>query len=311
MQVVFMGTPDFSIPVLEGLISSDKHEVTAVITQPDKARGRSGKLTYTPVKQCALEHDIPVYTPARVKEKEFIDELKNIPCDVIVVIAFGQILPKEILTMPKYGCVNVHASLLPRWRGAAPMQWAIITGDTVTGITTMQMDEGLDTGDMLLKKKVTIEPDETDESLFNKLAPLGRELLLETLDGIEDGSIRPKKQDDSESTYAKLLTKELGRIDFSWEAVRIERYVRGLSNWPNVYCDFKGKTLKLWKAAVIPEDSEYEPGTVSGVNKKSFTVQTGKGQLQFLEVQPEGKKRMDAASFLNGNRLQTGEKCFS
>ncbi len=310
MQVVFMGTPDFSIPVLEGLISSDKHEVTAVITQPDKARGRSGKLTYTPVKQCALEHDIPVYTPARVKEKEFIDELKNIPCDVIVVIAFGQILPKEILTMPKYGCVNVHASLLPRWRGAAPMQWAIITGDTVTGITTMQMDEGLDTGDMLLKKKVTIEPDETDESLFNKLAPLGRELLLETLDGIEDGSIRPKKQDDSESTYAKLLTKELGRIDFSWEAVRIERYVRGLSNWPNVYCDFKGKTLKLWKAAVIPEDSEYEPGTVSGVNKKSFTVQTGKGQLQFLEVQPEGKKRMDAASFLNGNRLQIGEKAF-
>ncbi len=310
MRVIFMGTPDFSIPVLEGLISSDKHEVTGVITQPDKARGRSGKLTYTPVKQCAIDHDIPVYTPKRVKDKEFIDELKNIPCDVIVVIAFGQILPKEILTMPKYGCVNVHASLLPRWRGAAPMQWAIITGDTVTGITTMQMDEGLDTGDMLLKKKVTIEPDETDESLFNKLAPLGRELLLETLDGIEDGSIRPKKQDDSESTYAKLLTKELGRIDFSWEAVRIERYVRGLSNWPNVYCDFKGKTLKLWKAAVIPEDSEYEPGTVSGVNKKSFTVQTGKGQLQFLEVQPEGKKRMDAASFLNGNRLQIGDKVF-
>ena len=310
MQVVFMGTPDFSIPVLEGLISSKKHEVTAVITQPDKARGRSGKLTYTPVKQCAIEHDIPVYTPVRVREKEFIDELRTIPCDVIVVVAFGQILPKEILTMPKYGCVNVHASLLPRWRGAAPMQWAIITGDTKTGVTTMQMDEGLDTGDMLLKKKVTIEPDETDESLFNKLAPLGRDLLLETLDGIEDGSIRPKKQDDSESTYAKLLTKELGRIDFSWEAARIERYVRALSNWPNVYCTFRGKTLKLWKASVVAEDSQYGPGTVVSVNKKSFTVQTGKGQLEFLEVQPEGKKRMDAASFLNGNRLAPGEECF-
>ena len=311
MQVIFMGTPDFSIPVLEGLISSKKHEVTAVITQPDKARGRSGKLTFTPVKQCAIEHDIPVYTPERVKDKAFIEELKNIPCDVIVVIAFGQILPKEILTMPKYGCVNVHASLLPRWRGAAPMQWAIITGDTKTGVTTMQMDEGLDTGDMLLKKKVTIEADETDESLFNKLAPLGKDLLLETLDGLEEGSIRPKKQDDSESTYAKLLTKELGRIDFSWEAARIERYVRALSNWPNVYCTFRGKTLKLWKAAVIADDSGYEPGTVVSVDKRSFCVQTGKGQLRFLEVQPEGKKRMDAASFLNGNRLMVGDKCFS
>ena len=310
MQVVFMGTPDFSIPVLEGLISSEKHEVTAVITQPDKARGRSGKLTFTPVKQCAVEHDIPVYTPVRVKEKEFIDELKNIPCDVIVVVAFGQILPKEILTMPKYGCVNVHASLLPRWRGAAPMQWAIISGDETTGITTMQMDEGLDTGDMLLKKSVKIEPDETDETLFNKLSPLGAKLLLETLDGIEDGSIKPQKQDDSKSTYAKLLTKELGRIDFTWEAVKIERYIRALSNWPNVYCSFKGKTLKVWKASVVMSDSEYKPGTVVNVSKKSFTVQTGSGQLEFLEVQPEGKKRMDAASFLNGNRLAVGEEAF-
>ncbi len=310
MQVVFMGTPDFSIPVLEGLISSEKHEVTAVITQPDKARGRSGKLTFTPVKQCAVEHDIPVYTPVRVKEKEFIDELKNIPCDVIVVVAFGQILPKEILTMPKYGCVNVHASLLPRWRGAAPMQWAIISGDETTGITTMQMDEGLDTGDMLLKKSVKIEPDETDETLFNKLSPLGAKLLLETLDGIEDGSIKPQKQDDSKSTYAKLLTKELGRIDFTWEAVKIERYIRALNNWPNVYCSFKGKTLKVWKASVVMSDSEYKPGTVVNVSKKSFTVQTGSGQLEFLEVQPEGKKRMDAASFLNGNRLAVGEEAF-
>ncbi len=310
MNVVFMGTPDFSIPVLEGLIESPKHTVTAVITQPDKARGRSGKLTPTPVRSVAEEYGIPVYTPARVREPEFIEELKNIPCDVIVVIAFGQILPKEILTMPPYGCVNVHASLLPRWRGAAPMQWAIIEGDAETGITTMQMDEGLDTGDMLLKKSVSIEPDETDESLFNKLAPIGRELLLETLDGLEAGTIRPEKQNEDESTYAKLLKKEMGRIDFSWEAVVIERYIRGISNWPNVYCTWKNKTLKVWKAKVIDEDSGMEPGVVSKVNKKSFHVQTGRGQLELLEVQPEGKKRMDAASFLNGNPLVAGESKF-
>ena len=190
------------------------------------------------------------------------------------------------------------------------MQWAIISGDETTGITTMQMDEGLDTGDMLLKKSVKIEPDETDETLFNKLSPLGAKLLLETLDGIEDGSIKPQKQDDSKSTYAKLLTKELGRIDFTWEAVKIERYIRALSNWPNVYCSFKGKTLKVWKASVVMSDSENKPGTVVNVSKKSFTVQTGSGQLEFLEVQPEGKKRMDAASFLNGNRLAVGEEAF-
>ncbi len=212
--------------------------------------------------------------------------------------------------MPPYGCVNVHASLLPRWRGAAPMQWAIIEGDAETGITNMQMDEGLDTGDMLLKKSVSIEPDETDESLFNKLAPIGRELLLETLDGLEAGTIRPEKQNEDESTYAKLLKKEMGRIDFSWEAVVIERYIRGISNWPNVYCTWKNKTLKVWKAKVIDEDSGMEPGVVSKVNKKSFHVQTGRGQLELLEVQPEGKKRMDAASFLNGNPLVAGESKF-
>ncbi|MEE3467174.1 MAG: methionyl-tRNA formyltransferase [Eubacterium sp.] len=310
MNVIFMGTPDFSIPVLQGLIDSPKHTVTAVVTQPDKARGRSGKLTPTPVKEVALAHDIPVYTPARVKDPEFIDILSTIPCDVIVVIAFGQILSKEILDLPPYGCVNVHASLLPRWRGAAPMQWAIISGDTETGVTTMQMDEGLDTGDMLLKSVVPIEPDETDESLFEKMAPLGRELLLETLDGLEAGTIRPEKQDDSVTTYAKLLKKELGRIDFSWEAATIERYIRGLSNWPNVYCTWKGKTLKVWRARVIDEDSAMAPGIVSMVSKKSFRIQTGQGQLELLEVQPEGKKRMDAASFLNGNPLVAGESKF-
>lgn len=302
-----MGTPDFSVPVLAGLVESDDHDVVAVITQPDKARGRSGKLLPTPVKEYATEHGIEVYTPRRIKDPEFISVLKNIEADVMVVIAFGQILSKEILDMPKYGCVNVHASLLPRWRGAAPMQWAIITGDTVTGVTTMQMDEGIDTGDMLLKKKVTIDADETDESLQKKLAPVGASLLLETLKGLEEGSITPKKQNDEESTYAKLLTKETGRIDFTWEAARIERYIRALSHWPNVYCYYEGKTLKIWDAEVLPDDSGYEPGVVSQVTKKSFAVQTGKGQLLMKEVQAEGKKRMAAASFLNGNRLEEGK----
>ena len=310
MRVIFMGTPDFSIPVLDALVQSEEHEVVAVVTQPDKARGRSGKLTPTPVKRYATEHGIPVHTPKRVKDSEFVDVLKTIPCDVIVVIAFGQILSKEILEIPHYGCVNVHASLLPRWRGAAPMQWSIIAGDTMTGVTTMQMDEGLDTGDMLLKKNVPIAPEETGESLHDKLAAEGGPLLLETLAGLEAGTIRPEKQDDSASTYAKLLTKELGRIDFSWEAEKIERYIRALSAWPNVYCTWRGKTLKVWKVAVVAEDSGYAPGVVSLVTKKSFRIQTGEGQLEFLEVQPEGKKRMDAASFLNGNHLVAGESTF-
>ena len=308
MDVIFMGTPDFSIPVLKALVDSPEHTVKAVVSQPDKARGRSGKPVYTPVKSYALERGIEVYTPTRVKDAEFVKILKNIGCDVIVVIAFGQILSQEILDIPKYGCVNVHASLLPRWRGAAPMQWAIITGDTMTGVTTMQMNAGLDTGDMLLKKKVAIAPDETDESLHDKLAPIGADLLIETLAGLEAGTIRPKKQDEKESTYASLLTKELGAIDYTWEAARIERYIRALSRWPGVYGQFRGKTLKVWKADVVDSDSGYEPGTISEVTKKSFSIQTGKGQLKLLEVQLEGKKRMDAASFLNGNKLNVGEK---
>ena len=229
-----MGTPDFSIPVLKALTDSKDHTVKAVVSQPDKARGRSSKPVSTPVKAFATERDIDVYTPEKVKDTGFIKTLKNIGCDVIVVVAFGQILPQEILDIPRYGCINVHASLLPRWRGAAPIQWSIITGDAVTGITTMQMDAGLDTGDILLKKKVPIAPDETSLSLFEKLSPIGADLLLETLYGLENGEIKPKKQDEKNSTYAKIIKKELGRIDYTWEAARIERYIRGLSGWPGV-----------------------------------------------------------------------------
>lgn len=185
MNVIFMGTPDFSVPVLEGLIASKEHTVTAVVTQPDKARGRSGKLVFTPVKEVAVENDIPVYTPARVKDAEFVEQLRKIPCDVIVVVAFGQLLSKEILDYPKYGCINVHASLLPRWRGAAPMQWAILEGDEKTGVTTMQMSEGLDTGDMLLKAETVIEKEDTAETIHDRLSTMGKYLLLETLEKVE------------------------------------------------------------------------------------------------------------------------------
>lgn len=307
MKVIFMGTPDFAVPVLQGLLDSGEHEVTAVITQPDKPRGRSGKMAFTPVKELAVQNSIPVFTPKRVKDPEFVKQLAQIPCDVIVVVAFGQILPKEVLDMPEYGCINVHASLLPRWRGAAPMQWAIIAGDKKTGITTMQMDVGLDTGDMLLTKEVTIEPEDTGESLHDKMAGLGSGLLLETLRRAEQGTLEPKKQKDSESTYAKMLTKDMGKIDWSTDAAQIERYIRGLHSWPSAYTGFRGKTLKIWQAEVVSESTGEKPGTVTDVGKNSFTVQTGNGSLRILSLQLEGKKRMDAGSFLRGVKIEKGD----
>ena len=307
MNVIFMGTPDFSVPVLQGLIDSPEHTVTAVVTQPDKARGRSGKLVFTPVKEVAVANDIPVYTPRRIKDANVVSQLRQIPCDVMVVVAFGQILSKEILDIPQYGCLNVHASLLPRWRGAAPMQWAILEGDATTGITTMQMDEGLDTGDMLLKKEIDIRPDETGESLHDRLAALGSDLLLETLRLAEEGKLKPVPQKDEDSCYAKMLTKELGHLDMNEDAVKLERYIRGLNSWPSAYTGYQGKMLKIWRAEVIRQETGEIPGTVVEVNKQDFTVQTGKGCLRLLEVQLEGKKRMDAGSFRRGVLVQKGD----
>ena len=307
MNVIFMGTPEFSVPVLQGLIDSQEHTVTAVVTQPDKARGRSGKLVYTPVKEVAVQHNIAVYTPVRVKDTEFVEELRQIPCDVIVVVAFGQILSKDILELPSYGCINVHASLLPRWRGAAPIQWAMLEGDDKTGVTTMQMAEGLDTGDMLLKAETTIGAEDTAEMLHDRMSVMGRDLLLETLTALERGELKPIPQKDEESCYAKMLTKDLGKIDLNWNAEKVERYIRGLNSWPSAYTSFKGKTLKLWKAKVTQENTKEMPGTVVEVAKDSFTVQTGDGCLEILEVQLEGKKRMDAGSFLRGVSVEKGD----
>lgn len=307
MNVIFMGTPEFSVPVLQGLIDSEEHTVTAVVTQPDKARGRSGKLVFTPVKEVAVNNDIPVYTPVKVKDPEFVDTLQQIPCDVIVVVAFGQILSKDILDMPTYGCINVHASLLPRWRGAAPMQWAILEGDDKTGVTTMQMAEGLDTGDMLLKAETPIEADDTAETLHDRMSVMGKELLLKTLDALLKGELTPVPQKDEESCYAKMLTKDLGKISMNWNAEKLERYIRGLNSWPSAYTTWKGKTLKLWRAKVISGNTEEAPGTIVEVGKNSFTIQTGDGKLEILEVQLEGKKRMDAGSFLRGVSVEKGD----
>lgn len=306
MKVVFMGTPDFSVPTLEKIIEAG-HEVIGVVTQPDKAKGRGKKVLFSPVKEKALEHNLPVYQPRRAREPEFIEEMRALNPDVMVVVAFGQILPKAILDIPKYGCVNVHASLLPKYRGAAPIQWAVINGETVSGVTTMQMDVGLDTGDMLLKAEVPLAEDETGGSLFDKLSTLGGELLIETLGKIEAGDIHPEKQDDSQAgEYARTLDKALGKVDFSMSAVSIERLIRGLNPWPSAYTYYNGKTMKLWKAEIVPGTDE-TPGQIIFVDKQSFTVQTGEGGLRIMELQMEGKKRMDAGAFLRGCSLSVGE----
>ena len=300
MDIIFMGTPDFAVPVLETLTASEKHTVKAVVTQPDKARGRSGKLIFTPVKEVAVKHGIPVYTPQKVKDPEFVETLKQISCDIIVVVAFGQILSKEILDFPKYGCVNVHASLLPRWRGAAPIQWSILEGDKKTGVTIMQMDVGLDTGDIIAKKQVRIAEDETGGSLFDKLAAVGAELCVETMQMLENKTATFTPQDNEASTHTKMISKELGDIDWKKPAVEIERLIRGLNPWPSAYTHLDNKAFKIWKARVVETDGAYAPGCICKVGKNTMVVQTGEGGLELLDVQLAGKKRMDAGSFLRG-----------
>lgn len=305
MKIVFMGTPDFSVGTLEKLIEAG-HEVLAVITQPDKPKGRGKAMQHTPVKEAALRHGIPVYQPVKVREPEFIEILKGLNPEVIVVVAFGQILPKAILEMPKYGCVNVHASLLPKYRGAAPINWSIIDGEEVTGVTTMKMDVGLDTGDMIMKTEVPIEKDETAGSLHDKLSMAGALLCVETLRKLEDGTAIFEKQDDSLSNYAKMLDKNLGKIDWSNDAAYIERLIRGLNPWPSAYSSFEGKTLKIWAAEVFGEETDGVAGEIVAVTKNGIQVKTGKGILEIRELQLEGKKRMEAGAFLRGYPVVTG-----
>lgn len=305
MKIVFMGTPDFSVPALKALYNAG-HEIAAVVTQPDKPKGRGKAMQFTPVKEAAVELDIPVYQPVKVRDEEFVDILRDINPDVMVVVAFGQLLPKSVLDIPKYGCINIHASLLPKYRGAAPIQWVIIDGEKETGITTMQMDVGLDTGDMILTTVVPIDEKETGGSLHDKLSQAGGELIVETLKKIESGEATFTKQDDSLSNYAKMLDKKLGKIEFNKPAAEIERLIRGLNPWPSAYASLNGKTIKIWDADVT-DSMDGAPGEITEVAKDHFVVCTGKGSLIVNELQLEGKKRMESEVFLRGYRLERGD----
>ena len=309
LKVLFMGTPDFAVPTLEALCNSD-YEVIGVVTQPDKPKGRGKSVQMTPVKECALKYDIPVFQPVRIRDEENVAKLAKLDIDFMVVVAFGQILPKSILDMPKYGCINVHSSLLPTYRGAAPIQWTIINGESKTGITTMFMDEGIDTGDILLQEETPIYDDETGGSLHDRLADMGANLLIKTLDGVKDGSIKRIKQDDSKSNYVGMLNKNMGKMDFTKSAIELERLVRGLNPWPSAYTSLNDKMFKIWEAKAIEDDSKYEEakvGTIVLINKTTIVVKTGKGLLELFEVQLEGKKRMLVEDFLRGYQVKVGD----
>lgn len=305
MKIIFMGTPDFAAASLEALIAS-RHEIQAVVTQPDKPKGRKGELTPSPVKVIAKREGIKVYQPLKVRDEEFVKTLRAYNPDVMVVVAFGQIIPLSILKMPKFGCVNIHGSLLPKYRGAAPIQWAVLDGEKETGITTILMDEGIDTGDILLKKTIKIDTDETSGSLFDKLMALGAETILETLDELEKGSLTPIKQGESPTAYAKMLTKAMGLIDFTRPAKELDCFVRGMNPWPSAYTLLSGKTLKLWKVRAV--EGSGKAGSVIGIDKESFTIACGEGAIEVLEVQLEGKKRMSAGDFLKGSTLNIGQE---
>lgn len=307
MKIIYMGTPDFAVAPLEAIIKAG-HEVTAVVTQPDKQKGRGKEVQMTPVKMCALSHGIPVFQPEKIKAAEAVSELSRYSADIFVVAAFGQFLSEEILTMPRFGCVNIHASLLPAYRGAAPIQWAVINGEERTGVTVQQMAKGMDTGDMLLKKEVVIAPDETGESLHDKLMKAGAELIVEALPLIERGELTPVKQDEDLASYAPKLTKDMGLLNFDRDAVTLERLIRGLNSWPSAYTMYKGKTLKIWEARVLEDNRGKMPGEIMEVGRDYFDVAVKEGGLRVRSVQLEGKKRMSVKDFLLGYEISPGMK---
>ena len=309
MKIIYMGTPDFAVAPLEAILKAG-HEVTAVVTQPDRQKGRGREVQYSPVKECALSYGIPVLQPLKIKEKDAVEELRKYPADIFVVAAFGQLLSEEILNMPRLGCINIHASLLPAYRGAAPIQWCVINGEEKTGVTIMQMAKGMDTGDILLQKEVVLDEKETGGSLFDRLMETGAELIVEVLPKIEAGELTPVVQKEELATYAGKITKDMGNIDFAKSAVTIERLIRGLNPWPSAFTHYKGKILKIWEADVGSECANPEnpvPGTVIAMDKESFTLATGEGALRIRSLQPEGKKRMSCAEFMRGYEVKVGE----
>ena len=301
LKLIFAGTPDFAARHLAALLSSD-HEVVAVYTQPDKPAGRGQKLTASPVKDLALAHDLPVYQPASLRNEEAQAELAALGADLMVVVAYGLILPKAVLDTPRLGCLNVHGSLLPRWRGAAPIQRAIWAGDAETGVTIMQMDVGLDTGAMIRKVSCTIASDETSASLYDKLAELGPQALVDTINAMAAGETAAEAQDDAQANYAEKLSKEEARIDWSMEAVAIERCIRAFNPWPISWFEVAEQTIKVWQAEVIDSDHGQPVGTLLKADKQGIDVATGKGVLRLLTLQPPGKKAMSVPDLLNSRR---------
>ncbi|NMA02954.1 MAG: methionyl-tRNA formyltransferase [Clostridia bacterium] len=308
MKVVFMGTPDFAVPSLEAL-AKEGFDILGVITQPDRPKGRGQKLQPSPVKEKAVELGLNVYQPNKIRETEFVNFLQGLELDFIVVVAFGQILPKEILNIPKYGCINVHASLLPKFRGAAPIHWAVIKGEKETGVTTMFMDEGLDTGDMLLKECISITSQMTTGEVHDKLAQLGGQLLIKTLNKLQKGQITPEPQNEKEASYAPLLKKEHEKI--SWYNTRedIHNLIRGMNSWPGAYTFYKGLRLKIWQSSLenVKWDSIAQPGTILAQDNQGFWVQTIDGPLLITQVQPAGRKIMSAKDFFNGYQVELGQ----
>ena len=304
MRIVFMGTPDFAVPSLQALIDAG-HEVCAVYTQPDKPQGRKQILTAPPVKTLALEHDIPVFQPNTLKNEDEQARLRELAPEVIIVVAYGKLLPKAVLDIPPHGCINVHGSLLPRWRGAAPIQWAVIAGDEMAGVTTMQMAEGLDTGDMLLTYETKVGEKETAGELFDRLAQSGAELLTQTLVKLDE--ITPRPQDDAQSCYAHMLDKQMAVIDWSKSAHEIDCLIRGLNPWPIALTTLSGERLKVFAAEKAA--GRGEPGTVLEADpKKGLTVACGEGALKLIEIQLVGGKRMKATDFLRGHVIEVGTK---
>ena len=308
MKIVYMGTPDFAVLPLRAMKEAG-FEVAAVVTQPDKPKGRGKTMMPTPVKEEAVALGIPVYQPVKVKEPEFLETLKEIAPDIIVVAAFGQIIPKTILNLPRFGCINIHASLLPKYRGAAPIQQAVIDGEKESGVTIQRMGEGLDTGDMISKAVVVLAPEETGGSLFDKLSKAGADLLVKTLPSIFDGTaVYEKQPEESPTPYASMITKKMGLLDFTKSAEVLERLVRGLNPWPSAYTFLNGKTLKVWKSRVGEEKGSALPGTVVKTDKNGIHVACCDKTLILEEIQIEGKKRMDADAFLRGYPVETGTK---
>ncbi len=305
MKVIFMGTPDFAVETLEAVIKAG-HEVALVVTQPDKPKGRGNAMQASPVKECALAHGIEVYQPKKIREQECVDYLAGFGADIFVVAAFGQILSQALLDMPKYGCINVHASLLPKYRGAAPIQWAVINGEQTTGVTIQQMDIGIDTGDIIAQEELALAADETGGSLFDKLAAVGASLCVKAMEQIASGTATRTPQDESAATHTSMIRKDFGHIDWNKSAREIERLIRGLNPWPSAYTHLDGKTLKIWKATVKGSESGEKPGCIVDVTKDAILVQTGEGVLQLDEIQLEGKKRMACDAFLRGYHIEKG-----